>query len=194
MDWKLILRIAVIITLMLLLANSVAGCRSEAGPIIDWNDCSQQIGDHPCDFTLMDQDGKDFNLYDHYGKIIILDFSAMWCGPCALAALEVEEIQKKYGDKVIYVTILIENLNQNSPSKSDLKKWAKSFGIESAPVLSGSRSLLSSDPNLGWPLSAWPQFHIIDQNMMLIESFKGFYSGRMEEVIKNNLDSDTGVP
>ena len=194
MDWKLILRIIAIITLMLLLAGSVAGCKSEAGPIIDWNDCSQQIGDHPCDFTLVDQNGEDFNLYDHHGKIIILDFSAMWCGPCALAALEVEEIQKKYGDKVIYVTILIENLNQNSPSKSDLKKWAKSFGIESAPVLSGSRSLLSSDPNLGWSLSAWPQFHIIDQNMMLIDSFKGFYSGRMEEVVKNNLDSDTGVP
>tara|TARA_R110002020_G_scaffold123681_1_gene280438 strand:+ start:796 stop:1335 length:540 start_codon:yes stop_codon:yes gene_type:complete len=179
---------------MLLLASSVAGCKSETGTIIDWNDCSQQIGDHPCDFTLVDQNGEDFNLYDHHGKIIILDFSAMWCGPCALAALEVEEIQKKYGDKVIYVTILIENLNQKPPSKSDLKKWAKSFGIESAPVLSGSRSLLSSDPNLGWPLSAWPQFHIIDQNMILVESFKGFYSGRMEEVIKNNLDSDTGVP
>jgi thiol-disulfide isomerase/thioredoxin len=194
MDWKLILRIAAIITLMLLLANSVAGCRSEAGPIIDWNDCSQQIGDHPCDFTLMDQNGKDFNLYDHHGKIIILDFSAMWCGPCTLAAFEVEEIQKKYGDRVIYVTILIENLSQNPPSRSDLKKWAKSFGIESAPVLSGSRSLLSSDPNIGWALSAWPQFHIIDQNMTLVESFKGFYPGRMEEVIKNNLDSDTGVP
>ena len=118
----------------------------------------------------------------------------MWCGPCALAALEVEEIQKKYGDKVVYVTILIENLNHNSPSKLDLKKWAKSFGIESAPVLGGSRSLLSSDTSMGWPLTAWPTFFVIDENMILVESFRGFYAGLMESVIKNNLDSDTGVP
>jgi len=194
MDWKLILRIAVIITLMLLLANTVAGCRSEVGPIIDWDNCSQQIGDHPCDFTLLDQDGKEFNLYDHHGKIIIIDFSAMWCGPCQLAALEVEELQKKYGDKIVYVTILIENINYNSPTRADVRRWAKSFGIESAPVLAGSRDFLSSDPNEGWPLTAWPQFHIIDENMVLVESFKGFYPGRMEQVILNNLSGDTGSP
>ncbi len=194
MDWKLILRIAVIITLMLLLANAITGCRSEAGPIIDWDDCSQQIGDHPCDFTLIDQDGKEFNLYDHHGKVIIIDFSAMWCGPCQLAALEVEELQKKYDDKIIYVTILIENTHYNSSTRADVKRWAKSFGIESAPVLAGSRSILSSDPNIGWPLSAWPQFHIIDQDMVLVESFKGFIRGRMERVIKENIESDTGSP
>ena len=194
MDWKLLLRIAIIITLMFLLANSIAGCRSEAGPIVDWDDCSQQIGDHPCDFKLIDQNGEEFNLYDHHGKIIILDFSAMWCGPCQLAALEVEELQKKYDDKIVYVTILIENMKYDSPSRSDLKRWAKSFGIESAPVLGGSRKILSADPNIGWPLSAWPQFHIIDQNMILVESLTGFYPGRMEEVIKNNTEADTGEP
>ena len=192
MDWKLILRIAAIISLMYLLLSSVAGCKSEAGPIIDWADCSQQIGDHPCDFTLIDQNGKEFNLYDHHGKIIILDFSAMWCGPCQLAALEVEELQKKYEDKIVYVTILIENTNYNSPTRADVKRWAEAFGIESAPVLSGSRSILSSDPNIGWSLSAWPQFHIIDQNMIFVESLRGFYPGRMEETIKNNIEGDTG--
>ena len=194
MDWKLILRIAVILTLVLLLANSIAGCRSNADPIIDWEDCSQQIGDHPCDFKLIDQNGKEFSLYEHHGKIIILDFSAMWCGPCQLAALEVEELQKKYGDQMIYVTILIENMNYSPPSKTNLKRWAKAFGIESAPVLGGSRDILSADPNVGWALTAWPQFHIIDQNMILVESFKGFYPGRMEEVILNNLQHETGSP
>ena len=150
MDWKLVLRTAVIVTLMLLLANSVFGCKSEAGPIVDWDDCSQQIGDHPCDFMLMDQNGEEFNLYDHHGKIIIIDLSAMWCGPCQSAALEVEELQKKYGDKIVYVTILIENVNYNPPTKADIKKWAKAFGIENATVLSGSRSMISKDPNIGW--------------------------------------------
>tara|TARA_R110002124_G_scaffold116400_8_gene272842 strand:+ start:2066 stop:2650 length:585 start_codon:yes stop_codon:yes gene_type:complete len=194
MSWKLVIRIIIISVLAVLLFGAATGCGEDLEPVVDWGDCSQKIGDHPCDFTLIDQNGKEFNLYDNHGKIIIIDFSAMWCGPCALAALEVEEIQKKYGDKVVYVTILIENLNHNSPSKLDLKKWAKSFGIESAPVLGGSRSLLSSDTSMGWPLTAWPTFFVIDENMILVESFRGFYAGLMESVIKNNLDSDTGVP
>jgi thiol-disulfide isomerase/thioredoxin len=194
MDWKLILRIAAIVTLMYLLLSSIAGCKKEGEPIIDWEDCSQQIGDHPCNFTLMDQNGDEFNLYDHHGKIIILDFSAMWCGPCMMAATEVEELQNKYGDKIVYVTVLIENANRNSPSKSDLKKWAKYFKIESAPILGGNRDLLSSDPNKGWPLSAWPQFYIIDQNMIILDEFKGFYAGLIESIIQISLETDTGSP
>ena len=194
MDWKLVLRIAAIASLMYLLLSSVAGCRSEAGPIIDWEDCSHQIGDHPCDFTLMDQNGDEFSLYDHHGKIVILDFSAMWCGPCGMAALEVEDLQKKYGDKIVYATVLLENQSYKPPSKSDLRKWANHFGIESAPVLAGNREMTSSDPKLGWAIAAWPQFYIIDQNMVIVESFKGFYPGIIENMIMINLKSDTGNP
>jgi len=194
MDWKLILRIAAILSLMYLLLSSIAGCRGEAGPIIDWDDCSQEIGDHPCDFTLMDLNGDEFSLYDHHGKIIILDFSAMWCGPCGMAALEVEDLQKKYGENIVYVTVLIENQSYNPPTKNDLKKWAKHFGIESAPVLAGSRSMTSVDPNKGWHISAWPQFYIIDKNMVLVDGFKGFYPGAIELMIAANLKGDTGSP
>jgi len=194
MDWKILLRLAVIIILMFLLASSVSGCDSKVAPIVDWDNCSQRMGDHPCDFTLLDQDGKEFNLYDHHGKIIILDFSAMWCGPCQLAALEVEELQKKYGDKIVYVTILIENQNYNAPTKDNLKKWAKAHGIESAPVLSGSRDIISKDPDIGWQINAWPQFHIIDKNMVLVQSFTGFSPGLLESIIKSSTELDTGSP
>ena len=194
MDWKLVLRIAAIASLMYLLLSSVAGCRSEAKSIVDWDSCSQQIGDHPCDFTLLDQNGEEFKLYEHHGKIIILDFSAMWCGPCQMAGLEVEEIQKKYGDRVVYATILIENVNYNPPNKSDLRKWARKLGIETAPVLSGNRSMMSSNPDVGWPVSAWPTFYIIDQNMILVDTFKGFYPGAIEYLLEANLELDTASP
>ena len=194
MDWKLTLRLSILFVLMLLLASSIFGCKSQKTPAINWDKCSQTIGDHPCDFSLFDQDGNEFNLYDHHGKIIILDFSAMWCGPCMMAATEVEHLQKKYGDEIIYVTILIENENGNQPSTEDLKRWADHFEIKNAPVLGGSRSLISSDPNVGWSIGGWPQFHIIDQDMMLVQSFKGFSRGLIETIILAYSGSDTGSP
>ena len=35
---------------------------------ITWSDCSYQSGDHPCDFTLKDQNNEDWNLYSQYGN------------------------------------------------------------------------------------------------------------------------------
>ena len=75
-----------------------------------------------------------------------------------------------------------------------MKKWAKAFGIESAPVLSGSRNIISKDPDIGWQINAWPQFHIVDKNMVLVRSFTGFSPGLIESIVKNNIESDTGNP
>ena len=82
-----------------------------------------------------------------------------------MAATEVEDLQRKYGDNIVYVTVLIENQNHNPPTKNDLKKWAKHFEIELAPVLGGDRSMMSSNSKDGWPITAWPSFFIIDQQV-----------------------------
>ncbi len=51
-------------------------------PWVNWDTCSHNIGDNPCNFTLMDSKGKQVDLYQHYGKVIVIDFSTMWCGVC----------------------------------------------------------------------------------------------------------------
>jgi thiol-disulfide isomerase/thioredoxin len=191
MDWKRILRIAAIASVVVLLFSICSACIRDKSKIVDWDDCSQEMGDHPCDFTLVDQHGEDFNLYDHYGKIIIIDFSAMWCGPCQFAATEVEELQKRYNKDIVYVTILIENGHGHPPTRNNVEDWAEIFHIETAPVLGASRNFLSSDPDKGWPLSAWPQFYIIDRDMVIIDSFKGSAPGRMESKIIDILNSES---
>ena len=42
-----------------------------------WSDCGGMIGDHPCDFSLVDQNGDTFTLYNNYGKLIVLDFVSL---------------------------------------------------------------------------------------------------------------------
>ena len=119
---------------------------------ITWSDCSNKIGDHPCDFTLLDQNGDAWTLYDNFGKIVVLDLSAAWCYYCQVAATDAQVIQDRYAsDDVIYVTLLLEDFEGNPGSVELSDLWATQFGI-SAPILAGSRDMLNADPDLGWPL------------------------------------------
>jgi thiol-disulfide isomerase/thioredoxin len=144
---------------------------------ITWEECSQQIDDHPCNFTLQDQNGDNWSLYDNYGSIIILDFSTEWCGYCQVAANESAAFMSNYEeDNVVYITIMIEDrYGDTPPSEESIDYWVDYFGI-TEPVLAGDRTMIDSTGINGWPVSAWPTFFIIDREMVLRENIRG-YSG-----------------
>ena len=152
-----------------------------------WETCSQISGDHPCDFTLIDQDGIDVSLYDFYGDVIVLDLSTMWCGPCQMAASDTQSIQDKYAGRITYITVLIENLAGVDPVQEDLMLWSDVFGIN-APILGGSRSLIDSGGVIGWPLESWPTFFFITDEMVLHTSMKGFSAYYLEALIEDTME------
>ena len=159
------------------------GDTGEAVPSpITWEECSQNMGDHPCNLSLKDQNGNDFSLYDHYGKVIVLDFSAEWCPPCQAAAAEVQATQNAH-DNLLYVTILIETNEGRAPTPEDCGEWADEYGITTAPVLAGNRGVLDHTATYGWPLTSWPTFFFITDEMILHTSLKGFGPGYIDALI-----------
>ncbi len=48
------------------------------------------------DFKLKDSDGNSVSLSDLKGKVVLLNFWATWCGPCALEIPWFVEFQQKY--------------------------------------------------------------------------------------------------
>jgi len=164
----------------------------EVSPIT-WQDCSGNLNDHPCDFTFKDQSDNDWNLYDHYGSILVLDFSVMWCGPCKTAAAQVSEHMDQYGDEdVIWVTILLQNETGEDVDLIDVQSWADDFGVpSSSPVLQGDYSIVDVTSADGYPVTSYPTLVVVDRGMVIYRGIHGWSRQQVEGWIEELLLLDS---
>jgi len=154
--------------------------------IYPWDTCSQSTGDHPCNFTLLDQNGNEVSLYDFYRQPIVLDLSAMWCPPCQAAAEEIQETSDKYSEyNLSYITILIETPVGTEPTSDDCKVWADQYGIIDPRVLAGSRDMIDYSSQTGWNLTSWPTFYFIDDKMKLVDEMIGYSEHLLDQKIQD---------
>ena len=57
------------------------------------------------DFTVTDQDGNEVKLSDFYGKPIIVNFWASWCGPCKSEMPAFQALYEEYGDEIHFLFV-----------------------------------------------------------------------------------------
>jgi len=109
-----------------------------------------QIGQPAPDFVLNDPDGKAVRFSDHFGKYILLDFWAAWCGPCRRENPNVVSAYNEYKDQgfeVFGVSLdktreawikAIEKDGLTWTQVSDLKYWlsdpAALYGVRAIPA------------------------------------------------------------
>ena len=85
------------------------------------------LGRIAADFTAVNQAGDPVSLYSYFGKVVLFDFSAEWCGPCRAEAEKAEALYQQYKAKGFeMLTILCD-------PGSELA-WASQYGL-TFPVL-----------------------------------------------------------
>ena len=60
---------------------------------------SASAGKPAPDFTLKSLDGKDLNLAQYRGKVVLVNFWATWCDPCRIEIPWLIEMQQQYSAK-----------------------------------------------------------------------------------------------
>jgi len=153
--------------------------------IIKTDICDQEaLGSSVCNMIFYDQNREVWQLYDHEGKVIILDFSTAWCGPCQNAGHYVQPIQDDYEGKVEFVTVLMDGLTGEPPNEEEINEWVVSHGITTAPVLYADRSV--SDPTgvNGYLISGFPTYVFITKDLKIHSGAVGFN----EEYVRTTID------
>jgi thiol-disulfide isomerase/thioredoxin len=148
--------------------------------------CGQTaIGDVACDFALLDQNEKFWQLYEDGDSVVVLDFSTSWCGPCQAAAESTQALQDEYEGRVSIVTILIDGPQSGiAPTSEDIDIWVESHEITSAPILQGSRELMLDATGVsGYSISAFPTYIYLSKGKI-----HSGHSGFSEEYVRQTVD------
>ena len=156
--------------------------------IINANDCDQlDIGSDVCNMVLYDHNEEVWQLYKHEGKVILLDFSTVWCGPCQWAGHYAQPLQDEYGDNFLFVTILVDGATGEPPTKEEVDEWVLVHNITTSPVLYGDRTLLDQTGANGYRVGGFPTYVFLDKNLQIHVGTVGFNELYIRSVIEELL-------
>jgi thiol-disulfide isomerase/thioredoxin len=126
-------------------------------------------------FSLKDLDGKTVQLSDYKGKVVFIDFWAVWCPPCKASIPSVISLHNKFLNNKSIVVLSV-NLGD---SKSKIEEFVKKEGMN-YPVLLDDKGIAAKD----YQISSIPTFIIVDQNGNIAKRYIGYIRGFSQEWIK----------
>ncbi len=125
-----------------------------------------KVGEVAPDFQLETLNGEPFQLSDHRGKVILLNFWATWCPPCQYEMPHLQNFYEK-NEKRPFVVVAV-NLTSQDQGLLAIEEFVKDFGLTFLVPLDyyGEVGILYS-------AYAIPTNYIIDQDGVVVHKHPG---------------------
>jgi thiol-disulfide isomerase/thioredoxin len=139
-------------------------------------------GARPVDLTFKDLKGQKARLRGFRGKAVVLNFWAIWCGPCREEMPMFVEMEKEYAAKgVVFVAVSIDDRE----SRPKIPEFIAKYGI-AFPVWTGGSTMDLDDLKLGGGV---PATAFLDQEGRIVARILGQVR---KDHLKERLDWLTG--
>lgn len=141
-----------------------------------------KIGEPAPKFTLESLDGKKISLSDYKGKVVILDFFALWCKPCKD---EIPLIQKAYNDakkdslNVEFLLLCIDGKNK----KAKIKEFLDNLSVNITTLIDAGKTY-----QIDYGLKAMPTLIIINKNGIIVDILRG-EQPEIDRVLKGKIEN-----
>ena len=89
------------------------------------------------DFVVYDADGNEVRLSDYFGKPIVLNFWASWCGPCQMEMPDFNEKFLAIGEEVNFLMVNLTDGSRETVEKASAFVTEKGYSF---PVLYDTQS------------------------------------------------------
>ena len=133
---------------------------------------------------LKDSKGASFKLADFFGKVMVINLWATWCGPCRREIPELVKLHKEYHS--IGVEMIGLSTENPDASAEKVRQFIQDFQIDYrigwAPVEVAATLMQERQ--------AIPQIFVISRDIRILKHFVGFspsYTSQLRQVIEEAL-------
>ncbi len=135
-----------------------------------------KVGDTLPDLTTFQLEGK--LPADLKGKIVLVDFWASWCLPCAESFPALDALQKKYGDKLVVLAVNVDE------KKANMDKFLAKHPVSFTIVRDAGQKLVAvAEPQ------TMPTSFILDGEGKVRFTHKGFHGEETRQQYVNEIES-----
>lgn len=135
-------------------------------------------------FDLQDLKGEHHKIEDYKGKVVLLNFWATWCVPCASEMPLLGEMQSRYKDKIVIIAASIDD----PADKEKLKPFLEKHKAGNLSLMVGPTLDTLSDLGMG---AALPDTMFFDTDGKLVAKSVGALK---RPDLEHRLAQMTGTP
>jgi thiol-disulfide isomerase/thioredoxin len=155
------------------IALALAGCLASSAPQKDI------LGTPAPDFELETISGERVNLKSLRGKVVVLDFWAVWCGPCEESMPFFQKLQDQYGNEGLEVVGL--HVDDRMPEPKEVQAFLDERSIHYRNLVS------TTEVDDKFMIYAMPTTYLIDREGVIRKRHVGFNPGTAPEKLETDV-------